>query len=154
MSDAINPTHYRGVTIDGVEVQCIDMIELLDLGFHLGNALKYAWRLGRKHDRIDEEIDKCLWYLNRWRGCGHEQRDLQVSKFMLSGHEHTAEDRRAAFLRTEISGYLRTMCTAWRARDLTDTVELNWMTASIPWMKQLIELLGIELEIVAYVKRG
>jgi hypothetical protein len=142
MSDAINPTHYKGVTINGVEVQCIDVIELLDLGFHLGNALKYAWRLGRKHDRIDEEINKCLWYLDRWRDRDYERIDLRSPD-------------PAARRRVEVAGYLHTMCTAWRVRDaVREKAGPVWMTTSEPWMQEMIELLGIEREIVAYVKKA
>lgn len=66
MTNAINPDHYKLTLADGTKVQCIDVIEALGLGFHLGSALKYAWRLGRKHYRLGEEVDKTRWYLDRW----------------------------------------------------------------------------------------
>ncbi len=65
MTDAIRPDHYK-LIVRGKEIECIDVIEALGLGFHLGSALKYAWRLGRKHERFVEEIGKCRWYLDRW----------------------------------------------------------------------------------------
>ncbi|MFA7504248.1 MAG: DUF3310 domain-containing protein [Burkholderiaceae bacterium] len=58
--DPVNrPSHYIG---DGLEV--IDVIEDWELGFHLGNALKYILRSGRKGDRI-EDIEKARWYIER-----------------------------------------------------------------------------------------
>lgn len=40
------------------------MIEAWDLGFCLGNALKYIARAGRKGSRI-EDLKKARWYLGR-----------------------------------------------------------------------------------------
>lgn len=58
--DLINrPPHYIGA---GLEV--IDIIEDWGLGFHLGNALKYTLRAGRKGDRW-QDLEKALWYVTR-----------------------------------------------------------------------------------------
>ncbi len=58
--DVINrPEHY---TFSGVEV--IDAIEAWDLGFHLGNVVKYVARAGRKGSRV-EDLKKARWYLDR-----------------------------------------------------------------------------------------
>lgn len=56
-----HPAHY---TRGGIE--CIDAIESLGLGFHLGNALKYIWRTGHK-DGADaiEDLEKSRWYIDR-----------------------------------------------------------------------------------------
>lgn len=43
MSGAINPSHYTDLNPEPIEV-----IEEWNLGFHLGNALKYMARAGRK----------------------------------------------------------------------------------------------------------
>ena len=59
-NDPINPNHYK---VNGLE--CIDVIESLDLPFHLANALKYIWRAGRKDSAI-EDIKKARWYLDRY----------------------------------------------------------------------------------------
>ncbi len=60
MSDPVNhPTHY---TFGRFEV--IDVIEDWELGFHLGNAVKYVARAGRKGDEI-EDLKKARWYLDR-----------------------------------------------------------------------------------------
>lgn len=58
--DPVNrPEHY---TRGGIE--CIDVIEALGLGYHLGNAMKYLWRAGHKADAL-EDLKKARWYLDR-----------------------------------------------------------------------------------------
>jgi hypothetical protein len=60
--DATNPGHYKG--IGGLE--CIDVIEAFDLGFHLGNAVKYIIRAGVKDPTTyREDLRKARWYINR-----------------------------------------------------------------------------------------
>ncbi len=62
MSDNINkPAHY---TFSGIEV--IDAIEAWELGFHLGNVIKYIARAGRK-DVLEtlNDLKKARWYLDR-----------------------------------------------------------------------------------------
>lgn len=58
-SDPVNPAHYR---VGGVE--CIDVIEAWGLGYHLGNAVKYICRAGRKGDAA-EDLRKARWYIDR-----------------------------------------------------------------------------------------
>ena len=60
--DNVNhPSHY---TFGNIEV--IDFIEDKKLGFHLGNAVKYISRAGRKDPaRTVEDLRKAAWYLNR-----------------------------------------------------------------------------------------
>lgn len=57
-NDPINPNHYK--TQSGV--QAIDIAELFP--YALGNAIKYAWRAGKK-DNLKQDLEKCEWYLNR-----------------------------------------------------------------------------------------
>ena len=59
MSDEINPKHYRDL-----DPKPIDVIEAWDLGFRLGNAVKYIARAGRKGDRLTD-LQKAEWYLQR-----------------------------------------------------------------------------------------
>src|ERR1044072_7101716 len=54
-----HPSHYAG---NGIEV--IDAIEAWELNFHLGNAIKYIARAGKKGDRT-EDLQKAAWYLQR-----------------------------------------------------------------------------------------
>lgn len=54
-----SPAHYRGTTID-----VIDVIEDWGLGYHLGNALKYLLRAGKKGDTA-QDVQKSAWYFER-----------------------------------------------------------------------------------------
>ena len=59
--DAINPAHYR---LGNTEV--IDAIEDWQLGFHLGNSVKYIARAGKKDStKPVEDLKKARWYLDR-----------------------------------------------------------------------------------------
>ncbi len=54
----INPDHYKGKN-----VQPIDLIDSLDLGFYEGNIVKYVSRHKNKNGL--EDLKKAQWYLNR-----------------------------------------------------------------------------------------
>jgi hypothetical protein len=59
-SDSINhPPHY---TFGAIEV--IDAIEAWQLGFHLGNVVKYVARAAHKGRHLDD-LKKARWYLDR-----------------------------------------------------------------------------------------
>lgn len=62
MSDNVNhPSHYT----DG-KIEVIDFIEDKKLGFHLGNAIKYICRAGKKDPAKEvEDLQKAEWYLHR-----------------------------------------------------------------------------------------
>ncbi len=65
MSDeSVNhPSHYGGDTA----YEAIKVIEAWDLGFHLGNTLKYISRAGRKIPQAKlEDLQKARWYLDRY----------------------------------------------------------------------------------------
>ena len=66
--DAVNhPKHYT----DG-KYECIDFIESWGLGFHLGNAVKYITRAGKKDPKkTKEDLEKALWYLERFTKYNH-----------------------------------------------------------------------------------
>ncbi len=58
-----HPPHYGGNTL----YETIKVIEEWKLGFHLGNAVKYISRAGRKPNTSGvEDIRKAIWYLQRW----------------------------------------------------------------------------------------
>lgn len=61
--DNINhPAHYTYGTLE-----VIDAIEGLELPYHLGNALKYIARAGRKDPaKTEEDLRKALWYIERY----------------------------------------------------------------------------------------
>lgn len=58
-----HPSHYGG---DGNPYEAIKVIEAWDLGFHLGNTVKYIARAGKKDPKkLLEDLEKSLWYLQR-----------------------------------------------------------------------------------------
>ena len=61
--DAVNhPSHY---TSGSIEV--IDFIEDQKLPYHLGNAMKYICRAGKKDpDKTTEDLRKAVWYIERY----------------------------------------------------------------------------------------
>jgi hypothetical protein len=56
-----HPKHYGG---KDNPYEAIKVIEAWDLGFCLGNTVKYISRAGKKDDTI-QELEKALWYLKR-----------------------------------------------------------------------------------------
>jgi CRISPR/Cas system-associated protein Cas5 (RAMP superfamily) len=57
-----HPLHY----CDG-KIEVIDYIEDKKLGFHLGNAVKYISRAGKKDPSKEiEDLEKAVWYINRY----------------------------------------------------------------------------------------
>ncbi len=59
MNNIDHPDHY---TFSSIEV--IDAIEAWDLGFHLGNVVKYVARAEHKGTPL-EDLKKARWYLDR-----------------------------------------------------------------------------------------
>ena len=55
-----HPDHYQGN--GGMEV--IDIIENYDLGFSLGNAIKYILRSNKKGS-AKQDLEKAIWYIRR-----------------------------------------------------------------------------------------
>lgn len=55
-----HPSHYT----DG-KIEVIDFIEDKKLDFHLGNAVKYIARAGKKSLDMKEDLQKAIWYLQR-----------------------------------------------------------------------------------------
>jgi hypothetical protein len=56
-----HPSHYNAGRIE-----VIDFIEDQNLNFHLGNAVKYISRAGKKDPaKFREDLEKAIWYINR-----------------------------------------------------------------------------------------
>lgn len=64
MSNNVNhPAHYGG---EDNPYEAIKVIEAWDLGFCLGNAVKYIARAGKKEPaKKIEDLQKAAWYINR-----------------------------------------------------------------------------------------
>lgn len=59
--DVVNhPKHY---TVHPSGVECIQITE--HMNFCLGNAIKYLWRAGDKHETPIEDLKKAKWYIER-----------------------------------------------------------------------------------------
>lgn len=56
-----HPKHYGG---KDNPYEAIKVIEAWDLGFCLGNTVKYISRAGKKDETV-QELEKALWYLER-----------------------------------------------------------------------------------------
>tara|TARA_R100000322_G_scaffold99857_1_gene63274 strand:+ start:535 stop:774 length:240 start_codon:yes stop_codon:yes gene_type:complete len=56
-----HPNHYGGETNP---YEAIKVIEAWDLGFNLGNTVKYISRAGKKTNTL-EDLEKASWYINR-----------------------------------------------------------------------------------------
>ena len=76
MEEKVNhPEHYHYGTYEAIKV-----IEAWDLGFCLGNVVKYISRAGRKTGSSElEDLKKAAWYLNR----EIEKRENAVMAFNL-----------------------------------------------------------------------
>jgi hypothetical protein len=60
-NNPINPTHYGKGLYEAIKV-----IEAWNLGFCLGNTIKYISRAGKKDESKEiEDLEKALWYLDR-----------------------------------------------------------------------------------------
>lgn len=61
MSQVDHPSHYTSG-----KIEVIDFIEDQNLGFHLGNVVKYIARAGKKNpETFIEDLEKARWYLTR-----------------------------------------------------------------------------------------
>lgn len=69
MNDPVNhPSHYTSgaakCKLCDEPIECIDVTQ--HMGFCLGNAVKYIWRAGLKHeDKTIQDLEKAIWYINR-----------------------------------------------------------------------------------------
>lgn len=61
MSNVSHPAHYN----QG-KIEVIEFIEDKNLNFHLGNAVKYIARAGKKDPKKErEDLEKAIWYIQR-----------------------------------------------------------------------------------------
>lgn len=71
IKEVINhPQHYGG---KDNQYEAIKVIEAWNLGFSLGNAIKYISRAGKKNNAI-EDLKKAKWYLE------HEIEKLEIKQ--------------------------------------------------------------------------
>ena len=71
MADPVNhPAHYGGADSP---YEAIKVIEAWELGFCLGNTVKYISRAGKKTPDAVEDLKKARWYLD------HEIKKIESS---------------------------------------------------------------------------
>ena len=113
MSDNVNhPEHYT----DG-KIEVIDYIEDKKLGYHLGNAVKYISRAGKKDPEKEiEDLEKAVWYIQR------QIRNLKAEK------AKEAADNGITFrdeLMTSVIRHPRSWAKAMGREDLTEQLPAN-----------------------------
>ena len=84
-TDPTNPSYYQKChKFRGEPIECVEVIECLDLDFSLGSALKYVWRLGKKPVRPLLDIAKAEWYHKRWLShgakCTYDRSHMRVQQ--------------------------------------------------------------------------
>lgn len=87
MDEKVNhPDHYGGDTT----YEAIKVIEAWELGFHLGNSVKYICRAGKKDPEAElEDLHKARWYLDRKIAALENARDkLEAMTPQYKGHKH------------------------------------------------------------------
>ena len=61
-----DPVHHPSHYTDG-KIEVIDFVEDKGFGYHLGNAIKYICRAGKKDPaKTVEDLEKARWYLDRY----------------------------------------------------------------------------------------
>jgi hypothetical protein len=88
MEETVNhPAHYGGAAN---LYEAIKVIEAWDLGFNLGNAVKYISRAGKKGDAL-EDLKKAAWYLQR----EIENREKQPQREVTAGKGPRTKSQRS-----------------------------------------------------------
>lgn len=87
MDEVNHPDHYGGA-VNPYEV--IKVLEAWKLNFHLGNAVKYIARAGRKETSSElTDLRKAEWYLKRYL-CIYEQ-DQDIDAALVAVQTRIAE---------------------------------------------------------------
>ena len=94
MSDAVNhPSHYA----DG-KYEVIEFIEDYGVGFHVGNAIKYISRAGKKDPSKDiQDLDKAIWYLTRAKDYGETY--IKMGEHRISIADYCMDKKLPLYLR-------------------------------------------------------
>ena len=108
-----HPEHYKGN-----KYEAIDIIDDYQLGFNLGNAVKYILRAGKKGDTA-EDLKKAKWYIDH-EICKlmneKEKSKEQRSKRCSECKRYETKNCRLAYggqQGTDIRNYT---CDAWEAK--------------------------------------
>lgn len=160
-NDPIQPQHYKLTTREGQRIECIDAQEHLDLGpgSHLGNALKYVWRLGRKaengltqDEQLVQDVKKARWYIARFHA-KHGTPATAVPRWLAS----LLGDRPTSIFHRDILDALRRQHETWLllAGNLTHACNIaeehvqNYPGAVFdvqPWLRALVSQFDVQVE--------
>ena len=88
MHDPVNhPSHYTSG-----KIEVIDYIEDQKFPYHLGNAVKYISRAGKKDPaKTIEDLSKAVWYLNRYIGLLEKEKRMDHDTFCRA-LEHAVDE--------------------------------------------------------------
>jgi hypothetical protein len=88
MKEAVHhPAHYGGDTV----YEAIKVIDAWELGFCLGNTVKYISRAGKKSKDALVDLKKAAWYLNHEIGKLEGERENRKGVCKNSGTRITGE---------------------------------------------------------------
>jgi hypothetical protein len=65
MSDALSPDYYQRATLLGAQMEAYDVVEGWELTYHVGTAVVYLLRAGKKTPDAREDIAKAIEHLQR-----------------------------------------------------------------------------------------
>lgn len=81
MDQVNHPPHYN----QG-KIEVIEFIEDQGLGMHLGNAIKYISRAGKKNpEKTTEDLKKAIWYINRFMEIQKPEDEIRRPNAMSEG---------------------------------------------------------------------
>lgn len=75
--DGINKVSYYNQG----KIEVIEFVEDQDLGFHLGNAVKYICRAGaKKSEELGKDLKKAIYYIKRYIAKSEKRNDITETK--------------------------------------------------------------------------
>ena len=125
MSDTVNhPKHYNSHP-SGVE--CITIAR--EMGFNIGNVMKYLWRADHKHEIPIEDFKKAAWYLND--EINRQHRIQGIEQKVEGNYDQTIVDawQDWNYLRPEVRAFATNMEKILRKHDLHKGD--SWLSMSI-----------------------
>ena len=104
LTETVNsPSYYN----EG-RIEVIDFIEDKKLGFHLGSAIKYICRAGKKNpEKEGEDLAKAVWYLLRYIGF---QLPAKQQNFKMATDAFETVERSLKSLKGEFD-FMKEYCT-------------------------------------------
>lgn len=139
MKEQVNhPSHYNFS-----KIEVIDVIESWNLGFHLGNAVKYIARASKK-GHYTEDLEKAKWYLKRYLEYLYDKkREMSWFKKLFS------TDTELQYVSTDSKHYLYKVISDWK---LDSDLECILILIYHGQIEQSISILGEYINYLKYRK--